>query len=463
MEIHRPLFWHQGLFLQPQHFQLQDLSFDSRLIPFHKSLTPHFWGVSHLDIKKPALSLKSFGLASGKFLFPDGAYIEFPGNAVLEDRSFEDAPFEGGKPLTVYVGLKKWSSRDENVTVVKKKEALSEVTTRFVSRPEPDEHRDLHAGGPAGHVKKMDYFLKLFWEPEKENLGDYVLIPIAQVVRQGADFGLHPQFIPPCISLEGSSTLQKLVKEVSDQVLARSRELEEHKSQRGIHRAEFGSRDMVYLLALRSLNRTLPLLQHYTEIPQIHPWHIYGIFRQIIGDLSCFSEKINVFGEGKNEEDQTLPSYNPLALWNCFSIAQNLISRTLQEITAGPDHVVQLSPEDGIYTANLKTAMFEGNNRYFLALATEKDPKVVVSSMSKLAKVSSKQTLGRLISHALPGIPLEHLPTPPQELPRRGNVLYFSIDSHAKQWDSVKKEKNLSLSWDGAPESLQLELMVVSR
>ena len=50
--MERPLFWHQGLFLQPQHFQLEGLHTRSLLAPFHEFLTPHFWGVGEHEHSK---------------------------------------------------------------------------------------------------------------------------------------------------------------------------------------------------------------------------------------------------------------------------------------------------------------------------------------------------------------------------------------------------------------------------
>jgi type VI secretion system protein ImpJ len=463
MEIHRPLFWHQGLFLQPQHFQLLDSSLESRLAPLQQLMAPHFWGTTQVEFKKAALALKSFGIVKGKFMFPDGSYVEVPGNAVVEERSFDEAWIDGGKPLQVFLGLKKWNAAGDNVTVVKKGESLANVSTRFVAFPDPEEVKDLHAGGPVGHVKKMDHLVKIFWGNEKDNLGDYVLLPVAQIERSGAEIIFSNQFVPPSLSLSGSDQLVKLVKEIGDQLLSRSRELELHKSQRGIHRAEFGSRDMVYLLALRTINRYLPWLRHYSEAPQIHPWHIYGILRQIVGDLSCFSERFDVMGESVEENQRPMATYDHQALWEIFSNAQKLIIRMLDEITAGPDHVVPMVPTDGIYSADLKPVIFDGSNHYYLALTTDRDKKAAIDAMDSVAKLSSRQHLGLLISHALPGISVEHLALPPQELPRRGNVLYFSIDAHGEQWAHVKREQNLSLSWDGAPEGLQVELMVVSK
>ena len=54
MNIQRPLFWHQGLFLQPQHFQLADLYFQSLLTPLHNFLQPYLWGVQRWEIAEAA-------------------------------------------------------------------------------------------------------------------------------------------------------------------------------------------------------------------------------------------------------------------------------------------------------------------------------------------------------------------------------------------------------------------------
>ncbi len=107
MTIQRPLFWHQGLFLQPHHFQLLDLTSQSQLSPFRDFLMPYFWGVWELEIHRAALGNRSFNALKGEFLFPDGTHVVFPGNALIEPRSFDEAWVEGGKPFTVFIGLRK--------------------------------------------------------------------------------------------------------------------------------------------------------------------------------------------------------------------------------------------------------------------------------------------------------------------------------------------------------------------
>jgi len=190
---------------------------------------------------------------------------------------------------------------------------------------------------------------------------------------------------------------------------------------------------MVYLLALRSLNRYIPLLTHLTETKRIHPWSMYSVLRQVIGELSSFSGNISVNGE---------------------------------QDTAGPEYIIQLLYDGTYFSAELPPTIFEGRNQFFLVFETETDPKNVLQTMENIAKLSSRQTrqtLPILIARSLSGIKLDHLATPPQELPRRAHSIYFQIDHHSDQWDQVQKGNNLALHWDAAPQDLKAELMAVRR
>ena len=462
MNVQRPLFWNQGIMLQPQHFQLLDRTCQGLLSPYQKYLEPHFWGVGKMALQKSALGTRSFNLQDGEFLFCDGTFVSLSENACIDARAFDEAWVEGGKPFSVYLGLKKWRESGENVTVLPTLETVSSASTRFVTTSDHEEVKDLHAGGPDSQVKRLRFALKIFWETEQDQLGEYELIPLAQLERFGAEIRLSEDFIPPCLSCSASPSLHKLIREIRDQITARGYQLEEHKSKRGVQTAEFGSRDMVYFLALRSVNRYVPLLFHYTEAEHIHPWHVYGILRQLIGELTAFSERVSVLGELQDGK-RVIPEYDHRNLWSCFSAAQDMISHLLDEITAGPEYVIRLAYDGTFYAAELKPAIFEGRNRFFLAVKTEDDPKSVLQALEDIAKLSSRENLNMLVSRSLPGIGLQHLQIPPQELPRRANTVYFAINHHDDQWSGVAKHHCLALFWNSAPTDIEIELMVVGR
>lgn len=460
--MERPFFWHQGLFLQPQHFQLQDRYIQSQTMPLQTFLQPHFWGVGELQIQDAALGNLSLQVLRGQFQFPDGSFVSLPENGVIASRSFNEDWVESGKPLGIMLGLRKWNPAGGNVTVLANLENVSEVATRFVTTTEPETAEDLYQTGTSAQVKRLQYVLKIFWDSEEEELGDYELIPLASLLRQGDKIVRSNLFFPPCLSINAVAPLMNLVTEIRDQLTSRAHLLEAYKRERGVHTAGFGAQDTIFLLALRSLNRYVPLLYHITEGQVIHPWTVYGVLRQIIGELSSFSESVNVLGE-QEDGSSHVPPYNHRKLHTCFISAQNVLLRLLDEITAGPEYILELVYDGTYYSGELATAMFEAHNRFYLVLASEEEPGQISQSFTSLAKLGSRESLPLLIARALPGVKVKYLETPPQELPRRPGSLYFQIDNNSELWQQVKRSNQLAIFWDEAPQNIKVELMVVGR
>jgi len=413
-----------------------------------------------MEIRQAALGTGSFQIDNGEFIFPDMTYAVVPDNAAVQARMFKDDWADQSRPLTVYLGIRRFNQVGENVTSLSGTDGTAAVNTRFVSPEATEEVRDLHENGPAAQVRMMKYVLRVLWETEKDFFGDYETIPIAQLERQGDEVVLSKGFIPPSLTLTGAPVLEKIVKEIRDQIASRGYQLEGFKRDRGIHTAEFGSRDMVYLLALRSLNRYISLLSHMTE-GITHPWVVYGLLKQLIGELSSFSEKYSVSGDAQGTSG--LPRYDHLNLWQCFWQAQGLITALLDEITAGPEYVFSLKYDGTYYSCELPPAIFEGRNRFFLMVQTAAEAKTVQAALTTGAKLSSRENLPILIVRALPGAAIEYLDRVPQELPRKADAVYFQIDHNTDQFASIVKGRNMALFWESAPEDLKVELMVVGR
>jgi type VI secretion system protein ImpJ len=458
----KPLFWHQGLFLQPQHLQLNTRYGESLNLPFKQYMQPHFWGVGSWQLQTTALNNHSFQLTEGRFLFQDGSYVIIDQNGVVMPRSFETVWQDGSEALGVYLGLRKFNPSGANVTVVENENSIVDVGSRWVTTDGGEPSVDLHHDGPDADVRKLVYVLKIFWETEKDRLGDYDLIPLARIEKDKDRIGLSNLYIPPCLTIRSDEVLFKIIKEIRDQIGSRSRQLEAYKRDRGLHSAEFGARDMVYLLALRSLNRYAPLLSHLTASQPGHPCEVYGLLRQLIGELTTFAADISYNGEDQNG-NMLLCEYHHSRLGECFIKAQKMITRLLDQITAGPEHVLPMRYDGTYFATELTSAVFEGRNRFFLVIETDSDPRHVLPAMESIAKLGCRESLPILIARALSGAGLTHAVQVPQELPRRANALYFQIDHHSDQWEQVRKNKNIALYWDAAPDDLKAELMVTAR
>ncbi|MBJ6750693.1 type VI secretion system baseplate subunit TssK [Geomonas anaerohicana] len=464
----RPIFWHQGMFLQPQHFQLAERGVHSLLTPYHSHLVPHFWGVCHVAVATCSRGVPSVEVTSGAFLFPDGAYVELPGNAVVESRLVQEGVVGKGA-LTVYLGLKKWQARGENVSVLPQGDEAGRGNTRYVTGVEGSSCPDLQAGGAAAEVRQLDYVLKLFWDSELDRAGDYLLLPLTRLELRSEELVIAPDFVPPSLTIAAVPLLNDLVLGIRDLVAVRSRRMESCKKQRGIKAAEFGSQDLVYLLALRTVSRYLAQLDHLI-LARVHPWQLYGVLAQLVAELSCFSESIVCSAESAVRSADavagvavSLPDYDHLDLGGCFARAHDLILKLLDQVCTGPEYALRLCFDGSYYCADLTAAHLQGRSRFYLAITTEADPATVLPSLTSLAKLATRERLPLLIAQALPGIALEHVPNPPQELPRRASTLYFSIDSRSDRWELVQKSHNIALCWDQAPDDLEAELMIVTR
>jgi type VI secretion system protein ImpJ len=460
VQVEKPPYWHQGLFLQPQHLQLADLHHRDSIKPFQSYFKPHFWGVISFEIQEAALGNKSFEMRSGEFIFPDGTHVKFPGNAVVAPRSFDDSWLEGEKPFTVYLGLRKWNTVSKNVTIVSDLNDVRDLNTRYVTAADPEIIQDLHAGGPPAQVKRLSYVMRIFWETEKDELDNYYLVPIAQLERNGEDILLSQRFIPPCLTVAASEWITHVIKDVRDQITSRCRQLEEYKSPKEVQTMEFDIGYVVFLLALRSLNRYVPLLAHMTEATHLHPWDVYAAMRQLIGELSTFSEGLNASGE-RPDGTRSLPSYDHVNLRPCFSAVQHLVAELLDGITVGPGHLIRLEYDGKYYSGNISENMLAPKNRFWLVLRTEASGKTVTDAVERIVKLSAKKSITTLVARAIPGVPLEYFAVPPPGLPRRANSYYYRIDHSSPHWMDVVSVGAVALYWDTAPEDLIAEILVL--
>jgi type VI secretion system protein ImpJ len=458
MKSTKPIFWHQGLFLQPQHFQLTDAHTTGMTRPVLDTVLPFGWGVQTIDIQTTALGRGSVQVNSLSMVLQDGSFVQFPGNAVIRPRSFEKDWTYRDKPLTIYAGLRRFRDQGKNVTTVPNLD--SEGDTRFLSLADPEEVQDLYGEGPPASVKTLYFNVRLFWDSEIDNLEHYNLVPVAQVLWEGGVIKPSPSFIPPSLSLSTSRNLSSLVQEIRNECASRSRQLEEFKTPRDQKTEGMDAGYMIYILALRTLNRYVPLLYHYAESDPVHPWLLYGTLRQMVGEVSTFSDRVNFLGE-TDQSGEPLPPYDHEDIWGCLTKAQTVLFTLLNNLTVGPDLIIRLEKIDESFNGTLSQSFFSPRTRYYLVVKTEGDPERESSSFMDNAKIGPPSIISSLIRRALPGVELTAMSGPPQGLPRRLNAQYFRIEPHDPVWDAIRQEEAIQVHWPGAPEGSMIDLIGV--
>lgn len=461
MDVSKLLYWSQGIFLQPQHFQLQDFANHQRFHILQSASLNHFWGVARLDIDASALATEKFALGSGAFFFDDGTYVSIPETAPPLVRAFTGVWTESEKPLDVYLALHRFNNWGSNVTEVDGPEQRHRATTRYVTDTDPEEVPDLHAGGTPAPIRRLTHTLKIFFEPELEQTSDYHCIRIARLVRQGNTVVVSTAYIPPCISTDASPVLAGLLQEVRDLVAVRCRVLEQYKSPNTLRRTAMDLRYLVYLLALMSLNRHLPVLNHLRTAQKTHPWDSYGILSQFIGELSTFSSTVNAAGEAR-DGTQVLPPYDHENLWGCFAAARKLCGELLEGLVLGPEYLIPLERKEEFFLASPPEGVFKPDTAYWLILKTE-HPEAIRDPLSQHVKLSAQTNSSTLIALAVPGARLEFSENPPSGMPTDPKVKYFQIDRNCPQWLEIEKTRTVSLYWPEAPDDLVAEIAVIRK
>lgn len=455
---HCPVFWYQGLPLQPQHLQLE-----SR---FHQVTTQRLlhllhnepWGVLAITLREDALAEKRLVISSGEFLFPDGSLCHIPNNALLASRPFDDAWVEAGQPFVIYLGLKQWQEF-ENVAEIEDSQALDATPERRMRAAiTPTSIPDCHGNGIAGQVRLLHYQLRIFWESELAQAGDYMVMPVASLERDGPRILLNEQFVPPILNVHAWPFLQSMLSDIHDQVISRARQLESFKQITPGDNAA----DRSLMLALQALTRCACIIQLLMDTPQLPPRQAWAGLASLFAELSYLVPTLSVAGEAGVDR---WPNYDHLKLSEVFNRLVTQIKQALNSIVVGPEYTLRLQRQGAIWRVELPKRALRSPFQYWLAFCNVSSLHLA-PGFERLAKLAAGPQLATLLARSISGIPLIPQTDKPAGLPRLTDGLYFAIDTHccaieASQdlWSQVEQSGEIALFWE-APEQAQVILYV---
>ncbi len=461
MNIKQSIYWHQGLFLQPQHFQQLEMHQQFGREPFVRMINPFAWGVERLEMAEPALANRMAEVRALRLVLPDQTYLEYPGNMVIAARSFDKSWIDPELPLDVYLAIRRFSVNQANVTVVDSITQAAAVRTRFASLSNPPEVIDHYSGEGQALVPTVMHVARLVFDNELDGLDDHDVVALCRLTLEGDQVRVASQQVPPSVCLGASAFLGNVLKDIRDDMLGRLRQLEEYKSPKGVNAEDLDANFLMMMQAVQVLNRHVPALTHLLEVSAVHPWHVYGQLRQCAGELSTFSNRFDVYGRFQDRDDG-LPAYDHGALGKCFVKAREIISQLLSEIAVGPEFHVALSLQGDVYAGLIPSDYFGSRHRFYLILQSEAIKDIDVPDLLGVARLASTEAIADLIDHALPGVDLMELSGPPQGLPRRSDARYFRIEQMSEGWEQIEQTGEIAFYWPQAPEGLRV-IIVATR
>ena len=441
------IYWYSGMYLQPQHLQSVDLHHTYMLSRQRQLAKPWNTGIIQWDFNPETLVDFTLKIESLQAILPSGDYLEYPGNCALRPHQFRNAWKKFEKPFTLWLAVRRFDPGHINVG--------DSPNSRWLKPDEEGVMKDVYFNGPECNVSRILYNVQVLCEEEKHAVVDCEFLPLLRLRHENDRVVIDTHFCPPLIALNGCPALKALLDGLYAELANRAHQLAEYKRPNPFKDANQG--DVSQLLAMHSLNRALPLLHHYCRTPTMHPWPVYGLLVQLIGELSSFSENCSFNGEWAGKEE--LLPYDHFNLYACFANIRKLIAILLKSLTVEDSTWVSLNVDDQkIFSGDLQSLPWEKAGTALLMLRSEALPDI--AHIDNIGfKVAAKSSMHILLQHALPGIATTLLNPTPRNVPHRKDTFYFRLNQQDSLWKRIEQHQNIAFYWDGAPADLQVQII----
>jgi type VI secretion system protein ImpJ len=416
---------------------------------------PYFWGVRRL-VWRGSVAENSLEIERLEAIFPSGAVLNVPYDASLAPLSLKEGWPEPDKPGTLHLGLALPKAGGNN--------AAPEgdfAGARFVYAEKPEQMPDIYDTAPPAPVQRLRYAPVLIKDADLGQYPDFETLPLALVRRVGEHIELDPYFIPPLLCLDANAHLSGLAQEVQDMAVSCAGRLSGYKNtEGGVENA-----DMSFILnftALGILNRNIPLLAHLRSGPNIHPWHVYGLLRQLAGELSTFFEDLDCLGRS-SAAAEGIPAYRHENPRETFEPLCALLRKLLGGLGSGASKILPLLYAPPYFSADIPDNFLSPACTYWLSIRSDGLTEATADNFPRLAKLGTQERLSTIIAKAVSGVPLTKIRTAPPGFIKKTDTAWYSIDSAHPLWQGIVEQSRISLFWESAPEGAQAQLVATGR
>jgi type VI secretion system protein ImpJ len=434
MQVH----WHEGLFLLPHHLQrlqrnLTDSGFAERRLNW-----AYPYGLIEARLSGDDLENMRVRFDSLRVIMPSGEEIRFPQDAELPALDIKQALESRGR-FTVYLGLPLlFDSRANAVSPGQAIDSRAKILYRVTEKECPDEN----TGDNPKTVLMRRLNARLLLEDEDRS--DLEVIPLLRVTRAaGEDVGLpqqDPEFVGPCLVLNGSATLRELVRDLSSQVLASRQELVVQVTRGGFSIDTMRGVQFEQIMRLRTLNRFGARLEALVETSNVAPFEIYILLRELLGELCALHPDRDLFETEPYNHDNPYPVFSELA---------GKIRQLLRGSVAPSFLRVQFTDVNGLLSAALTEEHLQRPADYFLGIRTKEDPRTLAHLVEDADrfKLMPQSMAGR----AIRGVVLKEERFPPLELPAQSGLYFFRLlrGQSSRSWQQIQAEKVAVVRWTG--------------
>lgn len=445
------ILWGEGLFLRPQHFQLQDAYHEQRLNHTIRSTIPFAYGIQSIQFDEIQLNNHVLALEHVEMLWQDGDIYQAPARDLLpQPIQLDDLNLRG--EMTVYLALPIIQANKKNVSFEQ-----SSQPSRYHSHLV--ETHDLFTDATAADItllrRRAEF--KLFeshHEPDHQ-LDGFLYLPVAKVKRQSSgNFELDRKFIPPILHIEACDTLVSSLKRTLNIIKAKIKAIQSNSRENEQKLIEFRSGDIVSFWLVNALNTAYTSLNHLLQYPQIHPERLFFELLRLTGSLLTFSTAYEV--------DQ-LPHYRHHHLQDSFSQLDIILRELLDTIISNRYMSIALKEvRPSYWLGSLESEKITRDTRLYIAVSSGMmQTHELVQLVPLRFKVGNSVDVEQRVVAALPVIPLHHLMQVPTAIPVRSGVSYFEIEPNNDLYQRMLEAESICIYIPAGFQDISVELIAV--
>lgn len=445
------VLWGEGLFLRPQHFQLQDAYHEQRLNHIIQASLPFAYGIQSIEFDETQLGMNILALSRIKMVWQDGEIYRAPELDLLPEPIQLDT-LNLRTEMAIYLALPMIQASKQNLH--HQDHSQSSRYHSYLSST-----HDLFTNAATAEItlvrRRAEFKIFEISQGPEQVLDGYFYLPIGTMKRQSSgNFVLDHKFIPPILHIEASENLLNNLKRTLNIIRAKIKTIQNNNRENEQKLIEFRSGDIVSFWLVNALNTAHATLNHILQYPRIHPERLYSELLRLTGSLLTFSTAYAV---------DHLPQYQHHHLQESFGQLDVILRELLDTIISNRYISIALKETRPSYwVGSLETDKISRETRLYLAVSSSVMPAHdLIAYVPIRFKVGSTVDVEQRVIAALPAVPVQHLIQVPTAIPVRSGVSYFEIEPNNELYQRMLESETICIYIPSGFQDISIELIAV--
>ncbi|MGP5203037.1 type VI secretion system baseplate subunit TssK [Psychrobacter aquimaris] len=441
------VLWGEGLFLRPQHFQIQDTYHDSQRALSMMLVNPYAYGISDVQIDTQLLESNLLSFQSIYAVLPDGTIYQAPRTDTLPKAITLDTQ-DNGDEVFVFLSLEMVHSGGSNIQTDR-----SDNPARYVRGAIETQDLYSQAAEAVIDVIKLSPSLQLSHSAQTPSQ-DTVSLLVAKLVRttQGI-YQVDDDYIVPSMHITSNPALIGHVYRLMTMINTKSTSLYDHHRQSNNDLLEFRSSDIASFWLLHTLNTAYSQLSHLYNNAKLHPERLYEALLNVASQLATFSSLYKV-GD--------LPTYHHDNAHESFVSIILIIRELLNTVIASNFISIPLRQnKPSYYIGELSSDKITRGSQLYLSVSSSLPMHELIDIVPRRFKIATPDSVEKRVLSALPGSPISHVSQVPSAIPVRPGFSYFTIEPVGELYDEMLKSESICIYVPNGFDDLKIELMAI--